>query len=54
MANPDKKDFTAQTFKLRTDLVKKLDRYRKETGVSKTFAVERAIEEYLAKMMPET
>lgn len=52
MAKGDKKDFISQTFKLRADLVERLDAYRKQTGVSKTFAIEKAIEKYLDEMMP--
>lgn len=36
-----------QTFKLDADIVSRLDRYSAETGVSKTFVVEKALEGYL-------
>lgn len=49
MRKGNKKDFTAQTFKLNSELVERLNHYSETTGVSKTFAVERAIEKYLDK-----
>lgn len=42
-----------QTFKIRKDLAARLDTYREESGVTKTFAVEKAIEAYLDRVMPE-
>jgi len=50
MAKTGKKESISQTFKMRADLVERLDAYRKETGVSKTFAVEKALEKYLDEM----
>ena len=53
MVKGNRTGFKAQSFKLRPDIVEKLDRYSETTGVTKTFAVERAIEAYLAEKMPE-
>ena len=53
MVKGNRAGFRAQTFKIRPDLVERLDRYSATTGVTKTFAVERAIEAYLAEKMPE-
>ena len=53
MVKGNRTGFKAQSFKLRPDIVEKLDRYSEMTGVMKTFAVERAIEAYLAEKMPE-
>lgn len=53
MGKGEKKEFTAQTFKLNPELVERLNRYSATTGVSKTFAVERALEAYLAEKMPK-
>lgn len=52
MGKNDKKEARPQTFKLRIDLVERLDAYRAETGVSKTFAVEKALERYLNEVAP--
>lgn len=54
MSKNEKKDYISQTFKMRTDLVKRLDEYREKTGVPKTFAVEKALEQYLDEVAPET
>ena len=54
MSNLEKKDYISQTFKMRTDLVVRMDAYRKKTGVPKTFAVEKALEKYLDEVAPET
>lgn len=50
----DKKDYISQTFKMRADLVRRLDEYRAATGVSKTFAIEKAVEKYLDEMAPKS
>ena len=44
MVKGNRTGFRAQSFKLRLDIVEKLDRYSEMTGVTKTFAVEKAIE----------
>lgn len=54
MAKTGKKEFISQTFKMRADLVERLDTYREQTGVSKTFAVEKALEKYLDEVAPVT
>lgn len=47
------KEIMPQTFKLDAALVERLNRYSETTGVTKTFAVEKAIEAYLDDKMPE-
>lgn len=54
MAKTCKKEFISQTFKMRADLVERLDMYRAQTGVSKTFAIEKALEKYLDEVAPVT
>jgi len=44
-----KKDTEARTFRLTTELLKKLDDYSEESMIPKTAIVEKAIEEYLEK-----
>lgn len=41
--------YVQRTFRLKPDTVALLDRYSRATGVSRTFAVEKAISEYLAR-----
>lgn len=45
----DGKQSVMSTFKLRSDIVDRLNKYSSETGVTKTFAVEKALEQYLAR-----
>lgn len=49
----DGKQSVMSTFKLRSDIVDKLNRYSAETGVTKTFAVEKALEQYLGRYEDE-
>lgn len=51
MAN--KKPARMQTFKLDVAIVERLDRHSAETGVPKTFTVERALDEYLGRIEDE-
>ena len=44
-----KKEGESRTFKLRQEILDKLDRYSEETMIPKTAVVERALEEYLDK-----
>lgn len=48
-----RKEYVSQTFKLTPGLVERLDSYSKSTGVSKTFAAEKALTEYLDKYAPD-
>ena len=50
MAN---KEYTMTAIKLRADLAKRLEEYKAQTGVPKTFAIEKALEEYLNKVAPK-
>lgn len=52
MNKGEKKNYISQTFKIRADLVERLDAYRAENGVSKTFAVEKALLKYLDEVAP--
>lgn len=48
------KDFVSTALKLRADLAARLDAYKSQTGVPKTFVIEKALEEYLDKVAPDT
>lgn len=48
MADANGHEYVQRTFRLQADTVRKLDEYSKRTGVTRTFAVEKAILEYLA------
>lgn len=40
----------ARTFRIPPELLRRMDAYVKETGVSKTFVVEKALKQYLDAM----
>lgn len=44
-----KKEGESRTFKLRQEILDRLDKYSEETMIPKTAVVERALEEYLDK-----
>lgn len=48
------KDFVPTALKLRADLAARLEAYKDRTGVPKTFTIEKALEQYLDKVAPET
>ena len=48
------KSYVPTAIKLRTDLALRLDDYKSRTGVSKTFVIEKALEDYLDRMSPES
>lgn len=48
----EKKEYIPQTFKLRADLVRRLDESKRETGVPKTVTVEKALDRYLDGTVP--
>lgn len=48
------KDYVPTALKLRADLAARLGAYKSQTGVPKTFVIEKALEEYLDKVAPDT
>lgn len=50
MVERSKKDYVPTAIKLRSDIAKRLDEYKGQTGVNKTFVIEKAVEEYLDRM----
>ena len=48
----NKKEYVSTVIKLRADLAARLDAYKAETGVPKTFVIEKAVKEYLDKVAP--
>lgn len=47
-----RKESIARSYKLRADLVRRMDEYKAEHGVSNTFTLERALELYLDDVAP--
>ena len=45
--NKGKKDWPARTFRIPPELLDRLNRYCSETGISKTFVIEKALTRYL-------
>ncbi len=52
MARTKVKDSEAKTFRIRKDIVKRLDDYSEKSMIPKTAIVEKAIEDYLNKVNP--
>lgn len=48
------KDYVSTVIKLRADIAARLDTYKSETGVPKTFVIEKAVEKYLDEVAPVT
>lgn len=44
------KDYVPISIRLRADLAERLERHRTETGVPKTFTIEKALEEYFSRL----
>lgn len=44
------KDYVPMSVRLRSDLAERLERHRTETGVPKTFTIEKALEEYFSRL----
>lgn len=49
----DKSNYEARTFRLPPEILKRMDDYSNESGVSKTAMVEMALKAYLDKVYPE-
>ena len=45
--NKNKKDWPSRTFRLPPELLDRLEAYAKRTGISKTFIINKALEDYL-------
>ena len=52
MTEKKNKEFVATGIKLRADLAERLEAYKTETGVNKTFVIEKALEKYLDEVAP--
>lgn len=50
----EKKEYISTVVKLRADIAARLDEYKSETGVPKTFVIEKAVEKYLDEIKPKT
>lgn len=50
----EKKEYVSTVVKLRADIAARLDEYKSETGVPKTFVIEKAVEKYLDEIKPKT
>lgn len=48
----NKKEYVSTAIKLRADFAARLDAYKAETGVPKTFVIEKVVKEYLDKVAP--
>lgn len=48
-----KKDYTSRTFRIPPELLERFDAYVEETGISKTFIIEQALEKYLDENEPQ-
>ena len=52
MTEKKNKEFVATGIKLRADLAERQEAYKTETGVNKTFVIEKALEKYLDEVAP--
>lgn len=50
----DKSKYKASTFRLSPEIIKRMDRYSSESGVSKTAMVEMALRAYLDNVFPQS
>lgn len=48
-----KKDYPSRTFRIPPELLERFDAYVKKTGISKTFIIEKALEQYLDENEPQ-
>lgn len=51
--NSGKKDWPARTFRIPPELLERVNKYCSGNGISKTFVIEKALEEYLDKVAPK-
>ena len=45
--NSSKKDWPARTFRIPPELLDRFEAYVKQTGITKTFIIQKALEQYL-------